>query len=141
MEKHIEELRKKLYNLKNMTHEFSYGYNEPGYRIFLKEFGGIFDKYKFPDDSYLTSFNAVSFVGVKKTVEAIASKGSLSKEEAKERLDNKVKEYRELLDKMIHDINISGERDGERFIEIKKKEIAQDKESEYSKRIGLEKDK
>ena len=119
MEKHIEKLRKKLYDLKNMTYEFRYGYNEPGYRIFQKEFRGIFDEYKFPDDSYLISLNAVGFVGIEKTTEAIASSGSLSKEEAKEQFDNKVKKYRELLGKMIHDIDISGERYGERFIKIK----------------------
>lgn len=141
MEKLIEELRKKLYSLKNMTYSFQYSYSDVGFKIFLRDFKKVFIEYEFPDNSYLDAFNAVEISKINANIEIIASKGKLNKEELKKQFNIDVDEYHELLDGMISDINIFGERYGKKFIKAKKREAAENKGSNYSKDIGFVKKK
>lgn len=72
-------------------------------------------------------------------IEIIASKGKLSGEDLKKQFKNDIEKYRKLLDKMISDINIFGERYGEEFIKIKKRDTIERQSDNYSKGIGFKK--
>ena len=126
MKKHIEELRKKLIDLKTMAFGFfNSSYGGINFKIFLKDFGEIFSDYEFPDRSYKNSFNEVNLMKINKMVE-----GNF---DGKKQFKNNVEKYQKLLDRMILDIDKFGWKYGDKFIKVKKKS------SDYSKEIGFEK--